>query len=107
MKINEGEDLSIEKDDISPEGFTLQKNYPNPLNPHTKINYSLSESSQISLIVYNNLGQIVKILDNGFKKKGAHSVTFNGSGLASGTYFYQLSSKDFIMTNKMILLKWV
>lgn len=105
LKINEGEDLSIEKDDISPKGFKLEKNYPNPFNPHTKINYSLSESSQISLIVYNNLGQIVKILDNGFKQKGSHSVIFDGSELASGTYFYQLSSKDYIKTEKMSLLK--
>ena len=74
-------------------------------NPHTKIKYSLPESSQISLIVFNSLGQIVKILDNGFKQKGSHSLTFDGSELPSGTYFYQLSSKDFIKTEKMSLLK--
>ena len=105
LKINEGEDLSIEKDDISPKGFTLEKNYPNPFNPQTKINYSLPEGGQISLIVFNSLGQIVKILDNGFKQKGSHSLTFDGSELPSGTYFYQLSSKDFIKTEKMSLLK--
>ena len=105
LKINEGEDLSIKKDNINPSIFELEKNYPNPFNPQTKINYSLSESGKVSLVVYNGLGQIVQTLENGFKQSGSYSITFDGSSLPSGTYFYQLSSGGFVKTEKMSLIK--
>ena len=56
LKINEGEDLSVKNDNTNPSIFELEKNYPNPFNPQTKINYSLSESGKVSLVVYNSLG---------------------------------------------------
>lgn len=105
LKINEGDDLAVEKDNINPNVFKLEKNFPNPFNPQTKISYSLSESGQVSLIVYNSLGQIVKILENGYKLKGSYTINFNGSDLPSGTYFYQLLSDGRVRTEKMSLIK--
>ena len=105
LKINEGEDLSVKNDNTNPSIFELEKNYPNPFNPQTKINYSLSESGKISLVVYNSLGQIVQTLENGYKQSGSYSIAFDGSSLPSGTYFYQLSSKGFVKTEKMSLIK--
>ena len=105
LKINEGEDLSVKNDNTNPSIFELEKNYPNPFNPQTKINYSLSESGKVSLVVYNSLGQIVQTLENGYKQSGSYSIAFDGSSLPSGTYFYQLSSKGFVKTEKMSLIK--
>tara|TARA_B100001996_G_C18348778_1_gene473133 strand:- start:110 stop:586 length:477 start_codon:yes stop_codon:yes gene_type:complete len=105
LKINEGDDLVVEKDNINPNVFKLEKNFPNPFNPQTKISYSLSESGHASLIVYNSLGQIVKILENGYKLKGSYTINFNGSDLPSGTYFYQLLSDGRVRTEKMSLIK--
>ena len=105
LKLNEGEDLSVEDENIVLNSFKLEKNYPNPFNPYTSINYSLSNNGQISLIVYNSLGQIVKTLENGYKQKGFYTVSFDGSALPSGIYFYQLSSKGHVKTEKMSLVK--
>ena len=90
---------------IEDKNFHLEQNYPNPFNPYTSINYSLSSNGQISLIVYNSLGQIVKTLENGYKQKGSYTVSFDGSALPSGIYFYQLSSKGYVKTEKMSLVK--
>ena len=105
LKLNEGEDLSVDDENVKPNSFVLEKNYPNPFNPYTSINYSLSDNGQISLIVYNSLGQIVKTLENGYKQKGSYTVSFDGSALPSGIYFYQLSSKGHVKTEKMSLVK--
>ena len=105
LKLNEGEDLSVDDENVKPNSFVLEKNYPNPFNPYTSINYSLSNNGQISLIVYNSLGQIVKTLENGYKQKGSYTVSFDGSALPSGIYFYQLSSKGHVKTEKMSLVK--
>ena len=105
LKLNEGEDLSVENENVIPNSFVLEKNYPNPFNPYTSINYSLSSNGQISLVVYNSLGQIVKTLENGYKQKGSYTVSFDGSALPSGIYFYQLSSRGHIKTEKMSLVK--
>lgn len=105
LKLNEGEDLSVEDENIIFNSFKLEKNYPNPFNPQTKISYSLSSNGKVSLIVYNSLGQIVKTLENGYKQKGSYTVSFDGSALPSGIYFYQLSSKGHVKTEKMSLVK--
>jgi len=85
--------------------FELVQNFPNPFNPATTINFSLSQSSPVSLIVYNTLGEKVKTLFNGFAEPGVYSFYFNGSDLASGTYIYQLKTDQNILTKKMMLLK--
>jgi hypothetical protein len=85
--------------------FSLSQNYPNPFNPVTKIEYSIPEESNISLTVFNILGQKVAELVNGNVKAGNHSVTFNASKFGSGVYYYRLESGNNVQIKKMILLK--
>ncbi len=95
----------IEKDKQMPEQFKLGQNYPNPFNPTTLINYQLPSSSYVTLNVYNVLGQEVKSLVNGEQSVGYHSVSFDGSGLQSGVYFYRIRAGNFSQTKKLMLLK--
>jgi hypothetical protein len=85
--------------------FSLNQNYPNPFNPSTIISYSLPKSSYVKLIVYNTLGQTIKLLENSYKQPGNYSVSFNASSLPSGIYFYKLEAGPFSQIRKMILLK--
>ncbi len=88
-----------------PEKFSLSQNYPNPFNPLTKINFSLPNAGKVTLKVYDILGRTVKELVNEFKDKGVYSVTFDGTGLASGVYFYTIEAGNFKETKKMVLVK--
>ena len=93
-----------------PNGFALQQNYPNPFNPETEISFSLPEMMQVSLIVYNILGQEVRTLVNGEMHAGNHTIHWNGANntgnpVASGVYFYRLNTESFDQTNKMVLMK--
>lgn len=95
-----------------PAEFSLEQNYPNPFNPSTVIKYSLPEASAVKLVVYNLLGEVVKVLVDGFKNSGRHEVTFNTSdgGMTSGIYFYELrakgnSGKEQREIKKMVLMK--
>jgi hypothetical protein len=88
----------------------LHKNYPNPFNPTTTINYSLKENVKVSLKIYNIKGQLVKTLVNDIKPAGEHSIIwdgrdYNGNRVSSGIYFYKLKAGDFQKVRKMILLK--
>ena len=89
----------------TPDKFILQQNYPNPFNPNTLISYSLPIASHIKLIIYNTLGQSIKILENEYKNAGNYSDDFNAAGLPSGTYFFRLEADQFSQIKKMILLK--
>lgn len=86
-------------------GFQLQQNYPNPFNPSTVISYSLPSSTNVKLIVYNTLGQTVKVLENGFKNAGNYSINFNAANLPSGIYFYKLEAGQFTQVKKMMVIK--
>ena len=88
-----------------PYGFSLSQNFPNPFNPNTVISYSLPSASNVKLILYNTLGQAVKVLETGFKQAGHYSVNFNASDLPTGIYFYKLESGQVSQVKKMILLK--
>jgi hypothetical protein len=105
LKPSEGGSLGIDDDILIPEQFDLKQNYPNPFNPTTQIQYELPEAGNISLKVYNMLGEVVIELDKGFKTAGMHTITFDGSMLPSGVYFYQLRSGDFVRTRKMTFMK--
>jgi len=91
--------------------FSLSQNYPNPFNPNTMINYELAFSSIVKLKVYDILGKEVISLVNEKQNAGKYSVSFNGSNLSSGLYYYKLESGSpsengyFIDTKKMILIK--
>ena len=88
-----------------PSEFKLEQNYPNPFNPSTTINFTLPQASNITLKVYNALGQEVATLVNGFKMAQSYQVEFDASAMASGVYYYTLQAKGFNQTKKMILIK--
>jgi len=85
--------------------FTLDQNFPNPFNPNTLIKYSIPKSSQVSLKIFNTLGQEMESLVNEEKQAGTYEVNWNASNLQSGVYFYRIQAGSFIETKKMILLK--
>jgi hypothetical protein len=91
-----------------PEQFRLYQNYPNPFNPGTHIDYDLPQASNVTIGVYNLLGQRVAVLVNGEKPAGSHSVEFNSSHtgeLASGIYIYRIETDEFVDVKKLILMK--
>lgn len=117
----ESKTLGIDEPVALPTEFTLEQNYPNPFNPSTTIKYEIpkqvwddklarhaefsSASSWITLKVYNLLGQEVATLVNEMKAAGKYTVSFNGSNLTSGIYFYRLQTGGYNETKKMLLLK--
>lgn len=85
--------------------FTLEQNYPNPFNPATRIKYSVSHLSKVTIKVFDILGKEVSKLVNEEKPIGTYEINFDASELSSGIYFYQIQAGGFIQTKKMILLK--
>ena len=85
--------------------FSLSQNHPNPFNPVTTISYSLPVSGDVTLIIYNLLGEEIARLIDGFQQAGEYRLTWNASNASSGIYVYRLSAADFTETKKMVLLK--
>ncbi len=85
--------------------FSLEQNYPNPFNPSTQIQYQVSSNSHVSLKVFDVLGEEVTALVDELKEKGIYEIEFESKGLASGVYYYKLSSGNFTQTKKMILIR--
>ena len=92
-------------DIVTPIEFELSQNYPNPFNPSTSISFSIPEGSQVSLKIYNSLGQEIKTLANQFMEAGVHTVNFDAVGINSGMYFYRLDAGEFTQVRKMTLIK--
>ncbi len=93
-----------------PNNILLKQNYPNPFNPTTKIEYAISNPEKVNIKIYDINGRLVKQLLNEYRNTGEYSVTWDGKDnygnlVASGNYFYQISSDDFVQSKKMILLK--
>ena len=105
VKIDENLTGINELNDFQPDLFYLAQNYPNPFNPETKISYQIPQSGFVSLIVYDLLGNEISILVNEEKPAGEYEVVFNGTGLTSGVYLYQLAFNSYTETRKMCLLK--
>jgi hypothetical protein len=97
----------------TPGSFSLEQNYPNPFNPATTIGYSVGVvsgqpsvvSNLVRLAVYDLLGREVAVLVDEKKQPGDYKVTFDGSGLASGVYFYRMQAGDFVQTRKLLLIR--
>ncbi|MCE1189988.1 MAG: T9SS type A sorting domain-containing protein [Ignavibacteria bacterium] len=85
--------------------FVLEQNYPNPFNPTTTFNVVIPKEGNVSLKIYNIMGQEVTTLISGVQKPGKVKVTFNGYGMASGVYFYRLEAGNVSITRKMMLMK--
>ena len=88
-----------------PTEFTLSQNYPNPFNPSTKISFTLKNNSNVTLSIYNIVGEKVATLINEYKNAGSFTVNFNASQLSSGVYFYELKADANRLVKKMTLLK--
>lgn len=95
----------VEQIDNLPQEFSLSQNYPNPFNPSTTINFSIPQSSFVTLKIYNSLGQEVETLVADELGAGSYKFDWNAESLTSGIYFYKLQSGNFIETKKMTLLK--
>jgi len=89
----------------SPINFELNQNYPNPFNPSTIISFNLPKSGQVTLKIYNLMGEEIKTLVEGYKETGIYTVNFTAEDLASGMYLYRLSTNDFTETKKMLFMK--
>ena len=107
--VNRYDYLSIAAEGV-PLEFALHENYPNPFNPTTTLRFDLPEISDITLTIYNMLGQKVRTFDYQNTSAGYHSVTWDatndfGQQVGAGVYLYQLQTKNFVKTRKMVLLK--
>ena len=99
VSVNESNNITL------PVNFKLYQNYPNPFNPVTKIRYSLSKAGHVSLKAFDISGKEVITLVSGRQDAGEKEVTFEGTGLSSGIYFYRLTVDDISVVKKMILQK--
>lgn len=99
------EPTSVKDEELIIKGFTLNNNYPNPFNPSTVISYQITELSKVKLTVYDILGNEIAVLVNKEQNAGEYNIEFNGAGLSSGVYFYQIQVGSFFETKKMILNK--
>ena len=102
--------LGIEENGSTPKDYSLSQNYPNPFNPATKIKFSVplwrGEGGRIvQLKIFDINGREVQTLINEALQPGSYEITFNGSALNSGVYFYQLSTENFSETRKMLMIK--
>ncbi|MFA7420911.1 MAG: T9SS type A sorting domain-containing protein [Melioribacteraceae bacterium] len=98
-------DVGVEEINTIPTKFELSQNYPNPFNPTTVLQYSLPKEGNVSLKVYNVIGQEVATLVNAHQKIGNYKVNFNAEHLASGIYFYRIQAGSFSEVKKMLLIK--
>jgi hypothetical protein len=83
----------------------LLQNYPNPFNPSTTIRFGLAKTGHVLLKIFNLLGQEVATLVDGERIAGIYEVEWKPENLSSGLYFYRMTSGNFIMMKKMILMK--
>ncbi|MBI2428327.1 MAG: choice-of-anchor B family protein [Ignavibacteriales bacterium] len=103
-----GDNLQLSVEPIHgsvPSHFSLSQNYPNPFNPTTTINYSIPHNGMVSLKIFDLLGKEAATLVESQQEVGSYSVTFDGSDLSSGIYFYTLRSGAFSETKKLVLTK--
>ena len=103
-------DIPSDGDGILAENFRIHQNYPNPFNPRTEIQFEVPRKENVTLIIYNLLGQTVKRFELGEKPAGAHTVIWDGTddtgrAVATGIYLYRITAGDFTGAKKMLLLK--
>jgi len=104
MLVWDGSNQNTSNDNL-PNEFSLYQNYPNPFNPATIIKFDLPKESYVKLVVYDLTGRAVSVLVDGYLRAGSHELSFKGSNLASGIYYYELSSAGYRDVKKMSLIK--
>ena len=88
------------------ENYELYQNYPNPFNPETNIEFSIPVNTEVSIRIFNVLGQeVVKLLSNKYLTRGTYNIRFTTDNLPSGVYFYRLETLEFAKAKKMLLIK--
>ena len=92
-------------DELLVNEFKLFNNYPNPFNPSTTIKFNVPSISDVTIRIYDVLGNEIETLVNQEKTAGTYEVEFNSEGISSGIYLYRITAGDFTQTKKMILLK--
>ena len=92
-------------ENIIPHDFGIHQVYPNPFNPTTTIYYSLSQSENLKVMIYDITGRLIVILVNEFQSAGFHSITWDASNFSSGIYFLKMSVENFTVTRKLVLIK--
>jgi hypothetical protein len=92
-------------EEMTPSAFTLKQNYPNPFNPITQIQYNVNEPGLVTLDLFDIRGAKVRTLINKKQVAGSYELTFDGSQLASGVYFYTMASNGISKTRKLVLMK--
>ena len=103
--------VSVDDQQSVPDAFALNQNYPNPFNPSTQISFDIPEASElVTLSVYNILGQNINKLVSGSMNAGRYTQEWDatdelGSPVASGIYFYELRSSNFVSRKKMLLIR--
>lgn len=99
--------LGVSNEEVSetPKEFSLSQNYPNPFNPTSNIQFTLPQTAEVRLEVFNITGQLVSTLVSGKMSAGEHTVQFNAGNLASGVYIYRIRAGNFVQTKKMTLIK--
>jgi hypothetical protein len=95
----------VRQEGTLPEEFSLSQNYPNPFNPSTVIDYSIAKAGHVTLKVYDLLGKEVATLVNDNLQPGTYQSNFGGAGLASGIYYYKMTTGTFSETRKMMLIR--
>ncbi|SMO59270.1 YCF48-related protein [Gracilimonas mengyeensis] len=105
-KVWNGIDVSnaLETTEI-PRSNALHQNYPNPFNPSTTFSFDLKKTGHVKLSVFDITGREVAVIQDNRLAAGSHSILFNAEGLASGTYFYRLKTKDQVLSKKFTLIK--
>ena len=94
-----------EEHGTTPSDFSLNQNYPNPFNPSTKISFTIARRAFVRLTVFDVLGREVATLVDQELQPGSFTSAFDGTGLASGMYFYTLNTEEYTSTKKMLLVK--
>jgi hypothetical protein len=97
--------FSADNEMIIPDKYDLLQNYPNPFNPSTAIEYQIPQDGFVSLIVYDILGNEVRVLVNEQQPTGKYKISFDATDLASSIYIYRLKVNEYTTTKKMLLLK--
>ena len=96
---------AVEVNISNPEVYKLNQNYPNPFNPVTNIKYEIPKAGKVRLVIFDMLGRKLQTLVNEYQNAGRYNIQYNAGKLASGTYFYEIQSGNYIEVKKMILLK--
>jgi Secretion system C-terminal sorting domain len=100
-----GNITDVKNEEVKVLDYRLNQNYPNPFNPTTMISFSIPQKENVTLNVYNLLGQKVAAVLNSELESGSHAVSFNAENLSAGIYFYTIKAGNFVSTKKMMLLK--